>query len=391
MRYSSLTERLSGLGAARWHVHQRAVDRQAAGDDIVMLSIGEPDSPTPPAIVDVAVASLRAGRTHYAASQGEPEVLAAIAHRYSIRAGREVMASQAIFMPGTHAALYAACQAVLDVGDELLVPEPYYAAYDAIFQSTEATVVPVALRPEQRFHLQMETLESAMTPAVKALVLNNPHNPTGAVLTPERVRQIAQFCHERDLWLISDEVYEDLVYSGTFASPFDIEEFADCVIVVSSLSKSHAMTGWRCGWAVGPEGLIARVRDVSEAMMFGSQPFLQDATAAALSRRFDECDEMYSDYQRRALLVAEAFSGSRFVHCDFPEAGIFMMVDIRASGLTGVEFASRLLDEHDVASMPGESFGPSGAGHIRLSLTTDDEAITLGCQRILQFAESVAG
>lgn len=391
MQYSSLTERLRGLGSQRWEIHLRAVQRRSAGDDIVMLSIGEPDSPTPPAIVDAAVASLRAGRTHYSPSQGEPGVLEAIAHRYATRAGRPVSAAQAIFMPGSHTALYAVCHAVLDAGDDLLVPEPYYAAYDAIFRSTRATVVPVALRPEERFHVQMDVLESVITPTARALILNNPHNPTGAVLSPKRVRQIAEFCRDRDLWLISDEVYEDLVYEGRFASPFDLEEFAERVVVVSSVSKSHAMTGWRCGWAVGPEALIARVRDVSEAMMFGGQPFLQDATAVALSERFDECEDMYADYRRRALLVAGAFSESGVVHCHLPEAGIFVMVDIRASGLTGVEFASRLLDEHDVASMPGESFGPSGAGHIRLSLTTDDEAITLGCQRILRFAESVAG
>ncbi len=390
MRYSSLTDRLSGLGSDRWAVHNRAVEREYAGDSILMLSIGEPDTPTPPTIVEVAIEGLRSGRTKYSSAQGEPVLLDALAQRYTRRSGREISPSQAIFMPGSHTALYAICHAILEKGDDLLVPEPYYAAYDAIFESTGARVVPLPLRPEEQFHLQMEALEEAYTPETRALVLNNPHNPTGAVLDPDSVRRVAEFCRDRRIWLISDEVYEDLVYDGTFVSAFDLEGHADHVAVVSSVSKSHSMTGWRCGWAVGPEELIARVRDVSEAMMFGAQPFLQDATAFAVLGEFAECDAMHADYQRRADLVERAFAGSAAVRCTPPQGGIFVMVDIRSSGLTGVEFANRMLNDHDVATMPGESFGPSANGHIRLSLTADDTSIIEGCARIRALAESIS-
>jgi arginine:pyruvate transaminase len=303
--------------------------------------------------------------------------------------GYEVTPDNVIFMPGSHTALYFVCYAVLNPGDELLVPEPYYAAYEAIFASTGATVVPLPLDPADGFHLQMDVVEQSTTTSARAMILNNPHNPTGAVLAPERVDAITQFCVERDIWLISDEVYEDLVYEGVFRSPLANRAAVDHVVAISSVSKSHAMTGWRCGWAVGPSELISRVRDVAEAMMFGAQPFLQDATAYALGRHFDECDSMYNDYLRRARLVERIFAGRPAMGVRVPQAGIFVMVDIRTTGLSGVEFASQLLDEWDVATMPGESFGPSARGHLRLSLTTDDASIETGCARILEFVDSL--
>ena len=223
------------------------------------------------------------------------------------------------------------------------------------------------------------------------LLLNNPHNPTGSVLAPEIVRQVADFCARHDLWLISDEAYEHHIYDGEFLSAFDIEEHAERTAVIASVSKSHAMTGWRCGWAVGSPELIKHVVAVSEAMMFGAQPFLQDATAYALTHEFEELDHMIADYARRARLVADALDKSAVVSCHLPESGIFVMVDLRATGLTGEEFAWRLLEDKDVATMPGESFGPSAAGHIRLSLTATDEAIETGCARIVELAEEIAG
>lgn len=388
-KYSKLTDRLSGLGSGRWAIHQKAMARLADGDDIVMLSIGEPDTATPSGIIEAAHDAMRAGRTKYSASRGERDFVDAVAERYTERLGRPIEPGRVIFMPGSHTALYAVCHAILDPEDELLVPEPFYAAYESIFVSTGATIVTVPLLPENGFHLQMEALEAAVTDHTKAMILNNPHNPTGAVLGPDRTAEIAAFAVRNDVWILSDEVYEDLVYDGEFASPLLSSDADDHVIVLSSVSKSHSMTGWRCGWALGPEALIDRVQEVSEAMMFGAQPFLQDATAYALRNAFDECDTMYADYLRRAETVAGLFAGTA-LETSIPEGGIFMMLDVRSTGLTGWQFAERLLDEWDVATMPGEAFGPSGAGHIRLSLTTHDDAIALGCKRILEFAAALS-
>lgn len=372
-------------------MHARAHGRRQAGDDIVMLSIGEPHIPTPAAIVDKAAESLRSGRTKYAIGRGEPDLMATLAKRYSERSGRTITSNQVTFFPGSHTALYALCQTLLEAGDEILVPDPYYASYEGIIKASRASIVPVPLRPETGFHLELASLEQAITPRSRVLLLNNPHNPTGAVLTPQRVREVAEFCRRKDLWLISDEAYEHLIYEGTFASPFDMDEFAERTAVIASVSKSHAMTGWRCGWAVGSEDLVERLVAVSEAMMFGAQPFAQDATDFALTNHFDELDEMYADYKRRAQLVAELLARSTAVDCHPPQGGIFVMADVRATGLSGEEFAWRLLAEHNVATMPGESFGAAGGGHIRLSLTADDEDIERGCERIITMAEGLVG
>lgn len=391
VEFSSLTDRLLGLGTGRWALHHRAVQRTREGADIVYLSIGEPRIHTPEPIVETAVASLRAGRTKYAIGRGEPELLEVLANRYAKRSGREIGTDQVTFFPGSHTALYALCQALLEAGDHILVPEPFYAAYEGIIRASRAEIDFVPLRPETHFHLQIEDLEAALRPESKALLLNNPNNPTGAVLAPDVVLDVADFCARHDLWLISDEAYEHHIYAGEFLSPFDVPEFADRTAVIASVSKSHAMTGWRCGWAVGSPALMERVVAVSEAMMFGAQPFLQDATAFALTHEFEELDRMIADYGRRARLVADLLAGTDAVSCHLPESGIFVMVDLRATGLSGVEFASRLLEEKDVATMPGESFGPSAAGHIRISLTAADEAIETGCARIVELAEQIVG
>ena len=389
MEFASLTDKLMGLGTGRWALHHRAVQRAREGADIVFLSIGEPRINTPQAIVDTAVESLRSGRTKYAIGRGEPHLLEVLAERYSKRSGRDIGTDQVTFFPGSHTALYALCQTLLEAGDHIMVPEPFYAAYEGIIRASRAEIDFVPLRPDTHFHLQVEDLEAAVRPESKVLLLNNPNNPTGAVLAPEVVREVAEFCARHDLWLISDEAYEHHIYNGEFLSPFDLPEHAARTAVIASVSKSHAMTGWRCGWAVGSPELIEHVVAVSEAMMFGAQPFLQDATAYALTHEFDELDQMIADYGRRARHVADLFSGTEAVSCHVPESGIFVMVDLRATGLTGEEFGRRLLEEKDIATMPGESFGPSAAGHIRLSLTATDEALETGCARIIELAEEI--
>lgn len=388
MRFAARTDRLAGLGSDRWAVHHRALDRVAAGDRIILLSIGEPDTDTPTAVVESAIASLRAGRTHYSRSQGEPALLAALALKYTRRAGRVVSPDQVIFMPGAHTALYGVCQAVLDPGDVVVVADPTYAAYDAILASTGAEIARVPLDPDAGFQLDVQAVAAAAGPEARMVVLNSPHNPTGAVFEPDRIEALAELCREREMWLVSDEVYESLVFDGTFRSPFDGARGQDRVAVVSSVSKSHAMTGWRCGWAVGPAALIDRVRDVSEAMMFGAQPFLQDATVTAIEGDFEECAVMRADYRRRATIVTKVLDGSPAVAAHPPQGGTFVMVDVRPTGAGGVEFAHRLLDEAGVATMPGESFGAAAAGHLRVSLTAPDQDVEEGCERLRRLAES---
>ena len=391
MRYASITRRLEGLGTDKWSIHYAAHAMVERGEDVLFLSIGEPDQATPQAVVDEAVARLRAGRTRYSSGAGEDNVRSAVAARYADRAGREVTPDQVIFMPGTQSALCAAMFALAETGDEVIVPDPFYVTYDGIIAATGARQIDVPTRPRDRFHLMPDALEAAITERTRVLLLNSPSNPTGAVLTPDEIAAIGEVCRRHDLWIVSDEVYETLIFGNArFASPFDNPDLAERTVVVSSLSKSHAMTGYRAGWALGPQDFIHRMLPFAEAMLFGCQPFIQDAATFALNGHFDETEAMRRDYERRARLIVGHLENAPLIKATMPEGGMFIFADVRQTGLSGEQFALRLLAEEKVALMPGESFGPSGAGHVRISLSAADALITEASDRIARFAARLA-
>ena len=245
------------------------------------------------------------------------------------------------------------------LGDEVIVPEPYYVTYDGVIAATGATLMPVRLTPETGFHLSAGALERAITPKSRVLLLNSPSNPTGAVLSREEILAIGDVCRRNDLWIVSDEVYAALVFGNRrFASPFDEPPLAERTVVVSSLSKSHAMTGYRAGWAVGPAEFSARMQAISEVMLFGTQPFIQDAAAFALGGEFPEVEAMRRAYESRARLIVSMLENHKGIRVRMPEGGMFVFADIRPTGLSGEAFALALLEEADVAVMPGRSVRP---------------------------------
>jgi len=387
MRYASITRRLEGLGADKWALHFAALAKIGAGEKVVMLSIGEPDFAAPRAVAAAAIRGIEAGRTKYSSGRGEANVLAAIAARYSRSTGRAISTDQVIFMPGTQSALFATLMALAETGDEVIVPEPFYVTYDGIVAATGARQVPVATRPETGFHLTADDLRRAVTPRTRALVLNSPSNPSGAVLSGSEIAEIGAVCAEHDVWIVSDEVYDALVFGDvTFASPFDDPMLAERTVVVSSLSKSHSMTGYRAGWAVGPEEFSARMLPFAEAMLFGCQPFIQDAAAFALSNEFEECAAMRAALEQRARRTVEILQQSPAVRAPMPEGGMFVFADVRPTGMSGEDFALALLAEENIAVMPGEAFGRAGAGHVRISLTAPLEALEPAVAKIASFA-----
>lgn len=387
---ASITERLALLGGARWEVHFAARRRVAAGEDIIELTIGEPDVPTPVELIDVANQSMRSGRTGYASGQGEPELLKAIAAKYSARTGREITPQQVLVFPGTQAALAMCLMAMVEEGDAVLVPDPYYATYESVVRATGADFVPVAMSASNGFRLTVEQLQEAMVPNAKVLLLNSPHNPTGSVLDRDAVEAIAEFCRDNNMWILSDEVYEDLIYGKPFVSAFDMEEFADCTVATSSISKSHAAPGFRSGWAVGPAWFIERALPVAESFLFGNQPFIADMTAHALNHPDQTSAIMAGKYQERIALLLDIFASSHESGLAPlpPESGMFMLVDVSATGKSGAEFAEILLD-FGVAVMPGSSFGDQAGDFIRLSLTVADEELQRAAQRIVECAKQI--
>ena len=390
MRVSSILDRVSGLGSDKWRVHIRARQMIARGEAVILLTIGEPDQPTPAELIAVTHHALQAGRTGYSSGRGEATVLRALAERYSARTGRSIGSDQFIWVPGTQSALYLLLTALVETGDQVLVPDPCYATYHGLVRATGAQIVPVALRASEGFRLQAADVARAVTPATRVIFLNSPHNPTGAVLTREDIRAIGAVARAHDLWIVSDEVYESLVFAGPFASPFDEADLADRTVVASSLSKSHAAPGFRAGWCAGSPDFIRRLLPLAETMLFGAQPFIADMAVEALSREFTITSQMRDSYARRARLLADALAGVPGLQVHPPQAGMFVMLSVHGLGLDGEAFALRLLDEERVAVMPGSAFGEAAAGMVRVSLTVPDAALAQACTRIAGLARRLA-
>ncbi|HSF64286.1 MAG TPA: aminotransferase class I/II-fold pyridoxal phosphate-dependent enzyme, partial [Paracoccaceae bacterium] len=367
MRYAPITDRLAGLGGAKWEIHARARALKAEGRAVIELTIGEPDVPTPPELVAVAVRAMEEGRTGYSNGRGEAGLVRALAARYTARRGRPIAPDQVMCFPGTQTTLFAVLMALVGPGDEVLVADPAYATYDGLIAATGARVVPVPLRPERGFRLDAADVAARVTPRSRVLFLNTPHNPTGAVLRAEDIAALGDVARAHDLWILSDEVYEEMVFPGVpFASPLDRADLADRTIVASSISKSHAAPGFRSGWCVGPAEFCARLLPLSETMLFGNQPFIADMTAAAISEPSPVAPGMAARFKARADLIHDRLHGRSGLAVHRPEAGMFALLDVRALSPSGVAFANALLDRAGVAAMPGESFGTSLAGWLRL-------------------------
>ena len=390
MKFASVTHRLSDLGGAKWQTHLRARAMAAEGRDVIELTIGEPDVPCPPDLLAEAARAMMAGRTGYSNGRGEPALVQALAERYSTRRGRPFGPENVMCFPGTQTTLYAIFRALVEAGDEVLVGDPLYATYEGVIAATGARAVMVPLRPEAGFRLQAADLVARITPQSRVIFLNTPHNPTGAVLTRDELVAIGEVARAHDLWIVSDEVYEELVFEGAqFVSPLALPELADRTIAAASISKSHAAPGFRSGWCVGPRAFCDHLLPLSETMLFGNQPFIADMTAMAVSRPSPVAPGMARRFARRADMIRDALHGTAGLAVHRPDAGMFALVDVRATGLDGQGFADRLLDDTGVAVMPGESFGASLAGWLRLALTQPDDITAEACRRIAAFAAAL--
>ncbi len=390
MRFSKMTSRVAGLGSDKWAVHFEGKQRSAAGEKLIFLSIGEPDLPPAPAILDHAATQMKAGRTRYSGGRAELSLQKALAAHYTKQTGRTIGPNQFLSVNGTQTALAIAFMSIIDIGDEVILLDPYYATYEAVVSGPGGVPVRVKLDADRGFHPDIAAIEKAITPRTRAILLNSPSNPTGAVFTEAEIRAIAALAVKHDLWIVSDEVYATMIDGETkFYSPFFDKNLEERVIVCSSISKSHALPGFRAGWIAASADFCERVVAVSEAVLFGTPQFLQDATAFALSHEFEETRLMRKLYAGRALALIEGLGGSNLVSARRPEGGMFVMVDIRKTGLSGTDFAFRLLRKKQVVTMPGESFGTSAAGHLRVALTVDEVQMREAARRIAELAAAI--
>ncbi|KUP91895.1 pyridoxal phosphate-dependent aminotransferase [Tritonibacter horizontis] len=388
MKTTSITKRLAGLGGAKWDLHLTARARLERGEDIIEMTIGEPDVPLPQPLAQAAITALQAGRTQYSNGRGEDGLRAALAEVYSTRRGRGFEPDNILCFPGTQTALFAVMQGVAETGDEVLVGDPLYATYEGVIRATGADMVAVPLRAEHGFRMQAGDVAARITPKTRAILLNTPHNPTGAILRRAELEAIAALARAHDIWVISDEVYEELVFDGAeFLSPLALPELADRCIAVSSISKSHAAPGMRSGWAVGPTSFMDALLPVSETMLFGNQPFIADMTEAAVRAGSSVAAGMAQRYGARADGMVTRLETETVLKVNRPEAGMFALVDVSGLGLDGDSFAWALLEETGVAVMPGSSFGEHMRNWVRLALTIDDADMARALDRICTFAQ----
>ena len=389
MRIAPRLTSITGDGSDGWDVFYRARAMAAAGEKVIELTIGEHDDRTARKIIDRMAKSARDGNTGYALMPGQNSLREAVARRVTERTGVETALENVLITPGGQSALFAAHMAACDEGDRALFIDPYYATYPGTIRAVGARAVPVEARAEDEFQPDAEEI-SRDAPGARSLLINSPNNPTGVVYSAYTMNRLAQVTREFDMWMISDEVYDTQVWEGHHITPRALPGMADRTLVVGSMSKSHAMTGFRCGWLIGPEAVIARLISLVTVTTYSVPGFVQDAALFALNQGPDFEAEIAAPFRRRREIAARVLGGGNVLRI-IPSAGaMYLMLDVRGTGMTGEGFANRLLDETRIAVMPGESFGRAAAGHVRIAMTIDDDRFEQALGTIADFAQGSA-
>jgi aspartate aminotransferase len=369
-------------------VDAKAKALKAAGEDVIGFGAGEPDFPTPDHIVEAAVAACRDPRNHrYTPSAGLPELREAIAAKTARDTGFQVNASQVLVTNGGKQAVEEAFAALLDPGDEVLVPAPYWTTYPEVVRLAGGVPVEIPTTPESGYKVSVDQLEAALTPRTKVLLFVSPSNPTGAVYDELETRAIAAWADERGLWVLTDEIYEHLVYGGAraFSVPVVVPSLAERCVVINGVAKTYAMTGWRVGWMIGPADVVKAAVNLQSHSVSNVGNVSQRAALAAVSGPLDDMARMRAVYDRRRQAIVAALSDMPGVVCPEPEGAFYVFPSfagvlgqpVGAYGrapATTLELADIVLDEAKVAFVPGEAFGAPGCGRFSYALADDDLA-----------------
>jgi arginine:pyruvate transaminase len=387
MRYSPLVERIGGEGADAWVIHYAARAAQERGEDVIMLSVGDPDLDTPAPVLERAIERLRSGDTHYTPATGREHLRVAIAAAHCARTGQAVEAANVIFLAGAQNALFATSMCVAGPGDEVIAIEPLYPSYPATLEVSGARMVRVASPASNGFRIDLAALEASITARTRAIFFATPNNPSGAILSSGDLAAIGALARRHALWVVADEVYAGLAPDGRV--PSLAAELPEQVVTISSLSKSHSMPGWRAGWLVGPRQLVLHVEAMAQCMLFGLPGFIQEAAVTALSVA-DAAELRIREYcaARRDFLLA-GLDGVRGLKCSVPDAGMFMLVDVRETGLSGYDFMRALYETERVSVLDGGAFGRETAGFVRVCFAADEALLRQAIVRIRRFAATL--
>lgn len=389
MRYSPFVERISGESVSAWDIHYAAVEARGRGEDVIVLSVGDPDFATASAICETAVGALRAGDTHYTHVLGRPALREAIAAKQSRLQGIAVHADNVALVAGAQNGLFATSLCLFSHGDEVLVPDPMYLTYEACIHASGARIATIEQPAANGFRLTRAALEKAITAKTRGIALATPCNPTGNVYSREELEWVAEVAREHDLWVISDEVYGQITYDQPHLSIASLPGMAERTVVLNSLSKTHAMTGWRVGWVVAPTALVGHLDNLLLCMLYGLPGFIQEAAIKALELDDEVVSDARTVYRRRRDLVVAGLGGIADLDCRVPQAGMFMLVDVRRTGLSSMDFAWQLFRATGVSVLDAQAFGASAEGFVRISFTVADDTLKDACQRIAGFVEGL--
>ncbi len=369
---------------------RRFFEIAATMENVISLGIGEPDFVSPQPVIDAAIASLHEGKTGYTANAGlkelRDEISAELVDRYGVKYDP---ASEVIVTVGVSEAMLLSMLALLDPGDEILIPEPCFVSYGPTAEFAGGKVVYVPTSVENQFQVTAEDIEARITPKTRVLFLGYPNNPTGAVLTRKNIEEIADVVEKHDLMVISDEIYDRLVYGEAYDSGHvclpAIEKLRDRTILLGGFSKGYAMTGWRIGYTCAPKPIADAMYKLHQYIVMSAPTMGQIGAIAALKHTQGAVEEMRRAYDKRRRLIVDGFNAAGLPTFE-PNGAFYCFPDISSTGLSSEKFAQNLLQEHRVAVVPGDAFGPSGTGYVRCSYATAYEKIEIAVERITEFA-----
>jgi len=387
MHYSDRITKLDSEGA--FVVLARARQMEREGKKIIHLQIGEPDFDTPQNISEAACRAIKAGQTHYAPSGGIPEAREVAAAYMSRTRKVHWTAENAIIMPGCKPLIYCAMTALINPGDEIIVPNPGYPTYRSVTKFLGAVAVPVKLREENDFRFLVSDLAKLITPKTRMIILNSPENPTGGQLTWEDLEGIYALAKKHDLWILSDEIYSRIVYDTDFKSIAAIPGALDRTVAIDGLSKTYAMTGWRLGFACMPKQLADYMFTLAINAFSSTATFTQYAMIEALNGPQVEIDKMVAEFRRRRDVIVDGLNGIEGIRCHKPEGAFYVFPNITGTGLTSKQFAELSLEQAGVACLAGTAFGEYGEGYARFSYANSVENIKAGLKQIADVLASM--
>ena len=388
-----ISKRIAAIAeSATLKVDAKAKALQAEGKAVISFAAGEPDFPTPAHIVEAAIAAAKDPKNHrYTPAVGLPELREAIAKKTLADSGTEISAAQVVVTNGGKQAVYQAFAVLLDPGDEVILPSPYWTTYPEAIALAGGKSVEVFAGSDQGYLVTVDQLEAARTPKTKALLLGSPSNPTGAVYSKEQIRAIGEWALANEIWVVSDEIYQNVIYDGKRAYSITevVPAMKDLTIMVNGVAKSYAMTGWRLGWMAGPLDAMKAAANLQSHLSSNVNNIAQRAAIAALTGPQDEIKAMVEAFDRRRHLAVAELSKINGWLAPMPEGAFYVYSDVR--GLLGkswggkvintsLELCDYILDAAEVALVPGEAFGPSG--YVRMSYALGDAQITEGIQRL---------